>query len=133
MTETLARETLKYVMMDALSNSGAKPFAVKAVCLGVSGVNHPKDQEWILDWLRFNLHISHFIRVAALASGSMGKLHGCVLIAGIGSIAYCCYKDGEEARAAGGGPILGDWVRQCTTVYTVASLWRRKCSTRNNH
>ncbi|PWA38309.1 hypothetical protein CTI12_AA582540 [Artemisia annua] len=58
--------------------------------------------------------------LAALASGSMGKLHGCVLIAGIGSIAYCCYKDGEEARAAGGGPILGDWVSDicyCINAY----------------
>ena len=144
MTEKLARETLKQVMMEALSNSGAKPSAVKAVCLGVSGVNHPKDQERIQNWLRFNLtyisrharfyifvqyshiwyynvgseifprHVKLYVQndaVAALASGSMGKLHGCVLIAGTGSIAYGCSKDGKEARAAGGGPILGDWGR----------------------
>lgn len=49
--------------------------------------------------------------VAALASGSMGKLHGCVLIAGTGSIAYGFSEDGKEARAAGGGPVLGDWGR----------------------
>jgi N-acetylglucosamine kinase-like BadF-type ATPase len=49
--------------------------------------------------------------VAALASGTMGKLHGCVLIAGTGSIAYGVTEDGKEARAAGAGPVLGDWGR----------------------
>lgn len=49
--------------------------------------------------------------VAALASGTMGKLHGCVLIAGTGSIAYGFTEDGREARAAGAGPVLGDWGR----------------------
>ncbi|XP_071718913.1 uncharacterized protein [Rutidosis leptorrhynchoides] len=111
--ETLARDTLEKVMMEALSNAGKKQSAVKAVCLGVSGVNHPKDQERILNWLRgiFPMHVKMYVRndaVAALASGTMGKLHGCVLIAGTGSIAYGISEDGKEARAAGGGPILGD-------------------------
>ncbi|PPS13359.1 hypothetical protein GOBAR_AA07207 [Gossypium barbadense] len=39
----------------------------------------------------------------------MGKLHGCVLIAGTGTIAYGFTEDGREARAAGAGPVLGDW------------------------
>ncbi|MCI08298.1 N-acetyl-D-glucosamine kinase-like, partial [Trifolium medium] len=46
--------------------------------------------------------------VAALASGTMGRLHGCVLIAGTGSIAYGFTEDGKEARAAGAGPVLVD-------------------------
>ncbi|KAI3511076.1 hypothetical protein L1887_18220 [Cichorium endivia] len=112
--ETLARDTLEQVMMEALSKSGAKKSAVEAVCLGVSGVNHPNDQERILNWLReiFPKHVKVYVQndaVAALASGSMGKLHGCVLIAGTGSIAYGFSEDGKEARAAGGGPVLGDW------------------------
>lgn len=112
--ETLARDTLEQVMMEALSKSGAKQSAVQAVCLGVSGVNHPKDQERILNWLRdiFPRHVKLYVEndaVAALASGSMGKLHGCVLIAGTGSIAYGFAQDRKEARAAGGGPVLGDW------------------------
>ena len=49
--------------------------------------------------------------VAALASGTMGKLHGCVLIAGTGTIAYGFTEDGRDARAAGAGPTLGDWGR----------------------
>jgi hypothetical protein len=52
-TETAARDTLEEVMAEALSKSGSDWSAVHAVCLGVSGVNHPTDQERILNWLRF--------------------------------------------------------------------------------
>ncbi|KDP37723.1 hypothetical protein JCGZ_05213 [Jatropha curcas] len=112
--ETAARETLEQVMADALSKSGFNRSAVQAVCLAVSGVNHPTDEQRILDWLRdiFPTHVKLYVQndaVAALASGTMGKLHGCVLIAGTGTIAYGFTEDGREARAAGAGPILGDW------------------------
>lgn len=62
----------------------------------------------------FPSHVGLYVQndaVAALASGTMGKLHGCVLIAGTGTIAYGFTEDGREARAAGAGPILGDWGR----------------------
>lgn len=112
--ETAARETLEQVMADALSKSGSNRSAVRAVCLAVSGVNHPTDQQRILTWLRdiFPSRVKLYVRndaVAALASGTMGKLHGCVLIAGTGTIAYGFTEDGREARAAGAGPVLGDW------------------------
>lgn len=63
---------------------------------------------------KFPSHVKLYVRndaAAALASGTMGKLSGCVLIAGTGSIAYGFTDDGREARAAGAGPILGDWGR----------------------
>ncbi|XP_059666487.1 uncharacterized protein LOC132312221 [Cornus florida] len=112
--ETAARDTVEQVMAEALLKSGSKRSAVQAVCLGVSGVNHPKDQERILNWLRdiFPSHVKLYVQndaVAALASGTMGKLHGCVLIAGTGSISYGFTEEGKEARAAGAGPVLGDW------------------------
>ncbi|KAM6572305.1 uncharacterized protein LOC115701507 isoform X2 [Cannabis sativa] len=112
--EAAARETLEQVMAEALLKSGSNRSAVRAVCLAVSGVNHPTDQERILDWLRdiFPTHVGLYVQndaVAALASGTMGKLHGCVLIAGTGTIAYGFTEDGREARAAGAGPVLGDW------------------------
>ncbi|XP_042972155.1 N-acetyl-D-glucosamine kinase-like isoform X2 [Carya illinoinensis] len=112
--ETAARETLEQVMADALAKSGLNRTAVRAVCLAVSGVNHPMDQQRIIDWLSdiFPSHVQLYVQndaVAALASGTMGKLHGCVLIAGTGTIAYGFTEDGREARAAGAGPILGDW------------------------
>ncbi|KAG9439142.1 hypothetical protein H6P81_019307 [Aristolochia fimbriata] len=112
--ETAARETLARVMAEALLKSGSNRSAVRAVCLAVSGVNHPTDQQRILNWLRdiFPSHVKLFVQndaVAALASGTMGKLHGCVLIAGTGTISYGFTEDGREARAAGAGPTLGDW------------------------
>ncbi|KAJ4980265.1 hypothetical protein NE237_031102 [Protea cynaroides] len=112
--ETAARETLEQVMAEALSKSGSNQSAVRAVCLAVSGVNHPTDQQRVLNWLReiFPSHVKLFVQndaLAALASGTMGELHGCVLIAGTGTIAYGFTEDGKEARAAGAGPILGDW------------------------
>lgn len=51
-TEIAARETLEQVMADALSKCGSKRSSVRAVCLAVSGVNHPTDQQRILSWLR---------------------------------------------------------------------------------
>lgn len=112
--ENAARETLEQVMADVLSKAGSTRIAVRAVCLAVSGVNHPTDQQRILNWLRdiFPCHVKLYVEndaVAALASGTMGKLHGCVLIAGTGTIAYGFTEDGREARAAGAGPVLGDW------------------------
>ncbi|XP_022981657.1 N-acetyl-D-glucosamine kinase-like isoform X2 [Cucurbita maxima] len=112
--ETAARETLEQVMAEALSKSCSNRSAVRAVCLSLSGVNHPTDQQRILNWLRdiFPSHVKLYVRndaLAALASGTMGRLRGCVLIAGTGTIAYGFTDDGREARAAGAGPILGDW------------------------
>ncbi|KAI7739441.1 hypothetical protein M8C21_003938 [Ambrosia artemisiifolia] len=112
--ETAAKETLERVMADALFKAGSTRSAVRAVCLAVSGVNHPTDQERISSWLRaiFPSDVKCFVHndaVAAMASGTMGKLHGCVLIAGTGTIAYGYTEDGREARASGAGPILGDW------------------------
>lgn len=62
----------------------------------------------------FPSHVKLYVRndaVAALASGTMGRLRGCVLIAGTGTIAYGFTDDGREARAAGAGPVFGDWGR----------------------
>jgi N-acetylglucosamine kinase-like BadF-type ATPase len=112
--ESAARMTLEQVMADALLNSGFPRSAVGAVCLAVSGVNHPTDQNRILNWLKdiFPRHVKLYVQndaVAALASGTLGKLHGCVLIAGTGTIAYGYTEDNREARASGAGPVLGDW------------------------
>ncbi|KAL6144161.1 hypothetical protein ACLB2K_054856 [Fragaria x ananassa] len=112
--EAAARETLEQVMAEALAKSSSNRSAVRAVCLAVSGVNHPSDQQRIMDWLRdiFPRDVRLYVQndaVAALACGTMGKLHGCVLIAGTGTIAYGFTEDGRNARAAGAGPTLGDW------------------------
>lgn len=75
----------------------------------------------------FPNHVRLFVEndaVAALASGTMGKLHGCVLIAGTGTIAYGFTEDGREARAAGAGPVLGDWGRSVPKIIVCGSSLR---------
>lgn len=51
--EDAAKDTLEKVMEEAIRNSGVKKSAVRAVCLSVSGVNHPKDEERVLNWIRY--------------------------------------------------------------------------------
>lgn len=51
-TESSARDTLEDIIAEVLSKSGSNRSAVRAVCLGISGVNHPNDQERVLSWLR---------------------------------------------------------------------------------
>lgn len=55
LTENAARETLEQVINEALSRAGKNLSAVLAICLGVSGVNHPSDQERVLNWIRYHL------------------------------------------------------------------------------
>lgn len=47
-------------MAEALAKSGSNRLAVRAVCLAVSGVNHPSDQQRMLDWLRYYVQ-SHYL------------------------------------------------------------------------
>lgn len=56
LTETAARGTLEQVIGEALSAAGKSRSSVRAVALGVSGVNHPSDQERILNWMRYIVH-----------------------------------------------------------------------------
>lgn len=61
--------------------------------------------------------------IAALASGSDGKLCGCVLVAGTGTIALGFNSSGKFARASGGGPLLGDQGRLTSTLlYDIWSM-----------
>jgi hypothetical protein len=52
--ENAALETLEQVMMQALTMASTDRSAVVAVCLSVSGVNHPSDQQKMLDWIRYS-------------------------------------------------------------------------------
>lgn len=44
-------------MADALAKSASTRSAVEAVCLSVSGVNHPTDEDRIHNWLRYDSNI----------------------------------------------------------------------------
>ncbi|XP_076936914.1 uncharacterized protein LOC143604267, partial [Bidens hawaiensis] len=113
--ETKAHETLKFALTQALERSGKTVSDVRAVCLGVSGVDNATDWGKMKQWLRsIFTDIEHLYvfndAVVALASCAAD---GCVLISGTGCIAYGCTADGKQARAAGLGPLLGDWGSGC--------------------
>eukprot|EP00250_Pteridium_aquilinum_P011327 c19993_g1_i2 orf=412-1338(-) len=108
-----AKLALERVLAEALMKALRHRSAVRAVCLAVSGVNSFSDQQCLLHWLReiFPGDVELAVyndSVAALASGTLGRLHGCVLVAGTGAIAFGVSEDGCEARAAGVGPLLGE-------------------------
>lgn len=92
--ETAARETLEKVMADALSKSGSTRSAVQAVCLAVSGVNHPTDQYRILGWLRFNFCFGLFIGLSSFTCFSFpGSLICLCLLKGSSLRTGFCYNN----------------------------------------
>ncbi|RRT70224.1 hypothetical protein GW17_00008880 [Ensete ventricosum] len=65
--ESAAKETIEKVMAEALLKAGSNRSAVRAVCLALAGVNHPSDQERILDWLRWTYADPSWTRIAKLS------------------------------------------------------------------
>ncbi|XP_024517373.1 N-acetyl-D-glucosamine kinase isoform X1 [Selaginella moellendorffii] len=116
--DELANAALELALAGALKNAGVPRSSVQAVCVGISGVDTRDDEERMLSWLSAPFHWQLFPRtshifayndaVAALASGTLGKLHGCVLVVGTGTIAYGFTSDGRKTRCSGYGPLLGD-------------------------
>lgn len=88
---------------------------VRAIVLGMAGVDRPEDKKIVQDWMAeyFSRDLPVDITndgVVALASGTNGAKHGIVVISGTGCIALGFYKGsgGEQKRASGWGPLLGD-------------------------
>lgn len=108
-----AKLALERVLAEVLMKARRNRSAVHGVCLALSGVNNLSDQQCLLNWLREifsgDLYLAVYNdSVAALASGTLGRPYGCVLVAGTGAIAFGVSEDGREARAAGVGPLLGE-------------------------
>eukprot|EP00271_Cylindrocystis_brebissonii_P010484 TRINITY_DN26678_c0_g1_i1.p1 TRINITY_DN26678_c0_g1~~TRINITY_DN26678_c0_g1_i1.p1 ORF type:complete len:366 (+),score=39.95 TRINITY_DN26678_c0_g1_i1:222-1319(+) len=113
--EVRARGALEESMAAALRAAKLPRAAVRAVCLGMAGIDTPADAVPVRGWMRTvfpsgEVEIAvHNDSVAALASGTGGQLRGAaVLISGTGCIAFGVSKEGQTARAAGAGPVLGD-------------------------
>jgi len=88
---------------------GGRPVA--ALCLGIAGVDRPRDEAVIRDVLR-RLGHRETARVVndafvALVAGAPERW-GAVVLAGTGSIAYGRTRDGRSARAGGLGSLLAD-------------------------
>ncbi|HMC21188.1 MAG TPA: BadF/BadG/BcrA/BcrD ATPase family protein [Thermoanaerobaculia bacterium] len=108
--ETAARNIERAVNKALVTADVASREIVWAYC-GIAGAAHPAHRQEIVDSLniffpRGNFTVDNDARIAL--TGAIGFGAGVVVIAGTGSVAYGRNEAGEEARAGGWGPILGD-------------------------
>ena len=78
---------------------------------GIAGADHPAHRQEVVDSLsvffpRGNFTVDNDARIAL--TGAIGFGAGVVVIAGTGSVAVGRNDAGDEARAGGWGPIVGD-------------------------
>jgi N-acetylglucosamine kinase-like BadF-type ATPase len=108
MGELGVEKVLHRVMEDAISNHDV---TLDAICLGIAGVDRPRDAQAVNDVMRRIGHKTPTVVVndalVALVAGA-GEQAGVVVVAGTGSIAYGRDAGGRAARAGGWGYLLGD-------------------------
>ncbi|GBG75469.1 hypothetical protein CBR_g20100 [Chara braunii] len=109
----VARRSLEEAMASALQQAQLPRAAVRGICMGIAGVEPSAENEIIKSWVRsiFPGCIPVWVyndAIVALSSGTNGKLYGCVLIVGTGTIAFGVNQSGAMAHASGWGPALGD-------------------------
>ncbi len=95
----------------ALVEAGVAIRNVEYAYCGIAGSDHPVHRQRVIDSLAIYFPRGNFIvdtdaRIAL--TGAVGFGAGIVIIAGTGSVAFGRNDDGDEARAGGWGPTLGD-------------------------
>jgi N-acetylglucosamine kinase len=95
----------------ALVEAGVAIKSVEYAYCGIAGADHPAHHQRVVDALKIFFPRGNFIvdtdaRVAL--TGAVGFESGIVIIAGTGSVAFGRNAEGQEARAGGWGPTLGD-------------------------
>lgn len=107
-------EVIQEALGDALSAAGVGQAEIRGICCGIAGVDATGLRErlqWGLEKLFGDgrIQVTSDARIA-LAGATEGPVDtpAIVLIAGTGAIAFGRNTKGEEARAGGWGPLLGD-------------------------
>ncbi len=100
-------EKVFHEVIERLSERGR----IESVCLGIAGVDRPRDEAVVKGILR-RLGQRERVRVVndaviALVAGAAERF-GIVVLAGTGSIAFGLARDGRTARAGGYGYLLAD-------------------------
>lgn len=95
----------------ALVEAGIAIKQVEYAYCGIAGADHPAHHQRVVEALRIFFPRGNFVvdtdaRIAL--TGAIGFGHGVVIIAGTGSVAFGRNTAGQEARAGGWGPTLGD-------------------------
>ncbi|MGI8907729.1 MAG: BadF/BadG/BcrA/BcrD ATPase family protein [Candidatus Sumerlaeaceae bacterium] len=107
----VVRANLGDLISNLLQAAGARADDVRAICLGMAGVDRPEDRPLIQGLVGEFLPNAQCSPVndgiIALMGGAL-KPFGIIVISGTGSIAFGINRAGERARAGGWGHILGD-------------------------
>jgi len=110
-----AKEALFEAIETSLKTANISQKEVNGITLGMAGVDRPADVALVTEWMRNYFPSTTKIQVyndgiVALASGTLGVLHGVVVISGTGmiSIGFNKNKNIGPIRAGGLGPLLGD-------------------------
>lgn len=108
--ETAARNIERAVNKALVAADVASREITWAYC-GIAGADHPAHRQEIVDSLniffpRGNFTVDNDARIAL--TGAVGFGAGVVVIAGTGSVSFGRNGAGEEARAGGWGPTVGD-------------------------
>jgi glucosamine kinase len=95
----------------ALVQAGIAIRQIAYAYCGIAGSDHPAHRQQVVDSLsiffpRGNFTVDNDARIAL--SGAIGFGPGVVVIAGTGSVAFGRNPNGDEARAGGWGPTIGD-------------------------
>src|SRR5438445_1390170 len=108
--ETAARNIERAVNKALVAADVTSREIVWAYC-GIAGADHPAHRQEVIDSLsiffpRGNFTVDNDARIAL--TGAVGYGGGVVVIAGTGSVAFGRNEAGQETRAGGWGPIVGD-------------------------
>jgi N-acetylglucosamine kinase-like BadF-type ATPase len=106
-----ATRNVEHAVNKALVEAGIAIKDVEYAYCGIAGADHPFHRQNVVDALRVFFPRNNFIvdtdaRVAL--TGAIGFGAGVVVISGTGSVAFGRNTAGNEARAGGWGPTLGD-------------------------
>lgn len=108
--ETATRNIERAVNI-ALVEAGMAIRQVEYAYCGIAGADHPAHRQRVIDSLKIFFPKGNFIvdndaRIAL--TGAVGFGSGVVVISGTGSVAFGRNDTGQEARAGGWGPTIGD-------------------------
>ena len=107
----IATRNIERAVNIALVEAGIAIKNVEYAYCGIAGADHPAHHQRVVDALRIFFPGGNFIvdtdaRIAL--TGAVGFGSGIVVISGTGSVAFGRNDNGEEARAGGWGPTIGD-------------------------
>ncbi|HXG58568.1 MAG TPA: BadF/BadG/BcrA/BcrD ATPase family protein [Thermoanaerobaculia bacterium] len=108
--ETATRNIERAVNI-ALVEAGIAIREIEYAYCGIAGSDHPAHHERVVEALKIFFPRGNFVvdtdaRIAL--TGAVGFGAGIVIIAGTGSVAFGRNERGDEARAGGWGPTIGD-------------------------